>query len=220
MRKYSKHLMVAITAAAILAAAVGTASANRLSISNRNIRVVWTPLSFNAGASALVRCNVTLEGSFHSNTIAKVARALIGHISRANVARPCAAGTAWAYNGSEVNEVLGGTLASSLPWHLTYESFEGTLPNITGVHLLLTGARFLLRATVFGVTLLCNYTTGASGNAAGIAQISGGVVTGLRADERREIRSESGGLCPAGNFSGTGAATLLGTTTALTIRLI
>ncbi len=221
MRSYMKLALLTATAAVVLAAAVGTASARNLSVSNQNIRVVWTPLTFSAGGGAVrLECNVTLEGSFTARTIAKTLGSTIGLISRANIARPCRNGTAWAYNGTEVNEVLGGTLANSLPWSITYQGFTGTLPNITGVRLLLLGARFLLRAT-FLVTLLCNYTTTTAHPAEGIANVeAGGGITGLRADETRSIPSESGGACPEGQFSGTGVVTLLGATTRITIRLI
>lgn len=222
MRHYARTVAVAVSATLILAAAVSTASANHLSTSNPNIRVVWSPLEFNGEGLAIIRCNVTLEGNFVESTITKVVGTLIGRITRAGIIRPCTGGTAWIYNGEETNEVLGGRLGNTLPWHITYEGFEGTLPNITGVRILLEGARFLLRATILGVTMLCNYTTGAThgGNASGIAKLTNAhVVANLRADESRRIRSETGG-CPTGRFVGEGQVTQLNSTNLITITLI
>jgi len=206
----------------MLAFAVSAAPARNLSVSNQNLRVVWNPLTFNGEGLVEARCRVTLEGSFHYTTIVKRERALIGLITRAIIpVHPCERENAWIYNGTERNELLGNTtLTNSLPWHLTYESFRGTLPNITSINVLLDGARFLLRSS--GLGALCNYTTGAThgGNATGIATIgAGGVVTGLTAEEGRRIRSETA-FCPEGRFSGTGRVTLLGTENTITIRLI
>lgn len=221
MRTHIKLVLTATAAALVLAAAVGTASARNLEVSNQSIRVVWTPLTFNGGAAGTIECNVTLEGTFVERTIAKVLGTLIGRVTRAIVGRPCVGGTAWAYNGTETNEVLGGTLATSLPWHITYQGFTGTLPRITSIRLLLIGAHFLLRKEIGGFPLLCNYTTTTTEPAEGIAEVeAGGAVGNLRADETRRIRSESGGLCPTGNFQNSGPVTLLGTTNRIIIRLI
>lgn len=104
---------VLLAAAAVLAAAVGTGSARNLEVSNQNIRVVWMPLTVGASGSATIECNVTLEGSFAERTIPKILGTLMGRITRAAYGRPCRGGTAWAYNGTEANEVLGGSLATA-----------------------------------------------------------------------------------------------------------
>ena len=137
--------------------------------------------------------------------------------------RPCTGGTAWAHSG-EANEVLGGTFASSLPWHLTYEGFEGTLPAISKLRILLAGSNFTARASFFGVTLLCEYTSGATnGNATGTAtrNTTTGVIDNLVTSGR--IRSSNGGGCPEGTFTSgaaDGIATVLGTATKITVTLI
>jgi hypothetical protein len=219
MRTSLKHLLTAASAVAILATCVGLASANNLSVSNQNVRAVWGTLEF-SGAGATIRCPVTLEGSFHTRTIAKVVGSLIGHITRAVVARPCAGGTAWTFNGSERNEVLGSTtFPNSLPWHITYEGFGGALPTPSSIRILLRDARFQIRATVLGITLLCVYTTGTAGNATGTVALNGsGVASTITASG--SISSSSGGLCPTGSFAGVGNVTLLGNTTSITVRLI
>jgi hypothetical protein len=218
MRKLSTRSVAMLAAAVALLAMASWANANRLSVSSSTVRAVWTPISFTASGASTVRCNVTLEGSFHSRTITKTIGSLIGYITNARFSRPCTGGTLWAYNGTEVNEVLGGTLATSLPWHITFEGFNGALPNITGVRLLFLNVRFLYRATLFGIPALCNYRSEAGNNIEGIAELSGATVSGLRANEERGLRSESGGVCPTVRFSGTASVTSGGG--ALTITLI
>ena len=221
MRTYLKLAITALVASAALAALVGSASAGRLSISNQNIRVVWSSLEFKS-SGVEVRCRVTIEGSFHTRTIAKVRGSLIGYLTKAIVARPCTGGTAWAHSG-EANEVLGGSFTNNLPWHITYEDFAGTLPNITSLRILLSGALFTIRSTIFGITALCEYITGTAGNATGIAgrNTTTGVVDWLVASGR--IRSVQGFPCPEGTFTSPerdGLITLLGNTTRITVTLI
>jgi hypothetical protein len=207
MRNRSKLLVAGIAAALLLSFAVGTSSANRLSVSNRNFRIIWTPLALNPGN---VRCNVTLEGSFHSATINKTVGALVGYVSRASVAAP-----AECTNGE-------ATIAQeSLPWHVRYRSFTGTLPRITGVSLSLINATFRVHVNSLGAT--CEVRTEAGRPAVGIAEVNEtGTITGLRADETTRI--PLAGLCgifgTEGSFAGTGAVTLLGATTRITVRLI
>jgi hypothetical protein len=218
MRSYTKLLLTALGAAIVLAGLVSSASANNLSVTNQNIRATWSSLEF-SGGGLVVRCPVTLEGRFHEVTIRKVRGSLIGAITRAFVRRPCTGGTAWAHSG-EPNEVLGGTFASTLPWHLTYEGFTGRLPEITSIIVLLTRATFTIRATVFGFTLLCDYLTSETRNARGrIAVGAGGDTSGIIASSD-SISSTSGGACPAGAFSGSGNVMLLGNTTHISVRLI
>jgi len=221
MRTHLKLGLAALIATVALGTMVSTASAGRLEVSNQNIRVVWSSLEFEAGGGITFRCSVTLEGTFHYRSIVKVERALIGHVTRAIVRRPCTNGTLWVYNGTETNEVLGGGFANTLPWHITYEGFGGALPAITSLRLLLSGARFRTRDPIFG--LLCDYTTGANGNftATGTRDTATRIVDRLRASGR--IRSETGG-CPELIFATRaedGLLTVLGsTTTRISVTLI
>jgi hypothetical protein len=210
MRKYTKLALLSITAMLLMAVAVSSASAGRLSTSNQNIRVTWRRLEFRAGESALARCAVTLEGSFHSRTITKTTNALLGYVTRAIVG-PCSAGAAT-------------VLTATLPWHITYQSFAGTLPNITRVRILLVNASFLIEQ--FGFRCLAR-TTAASPASGEIALGAGGRAEGLKPDERVEIPTTSGGGfgCPsaAGNFAteagDPGVVTLLGTSTSINVTL-
>jgi len=207
MRTRSKLILAGLAARLLMSLAVNSASANRLSISNRNIRIVWTELIFTgAGGEALLTCPITLEGSFRSATIAKVIGALIGHINRATVAEA---------------SCRGGRMTisqASLPWHITFEGFTGTLPRISSVTLLLRGMNYSLE--VFGV--VCGYGRPEK-NAKSIANVeSNGGIASLDIDTSIALAKLSGGiLCPGTQgFSGHASVTLQGTTSKITVRLI
>ena len=204
-------MYTALTTAAatvILAAAVGAAAASQMSTGSQTIRATWSRLQLSNTFSPEqpVECQVTLEGSFHSNTIQKTRRALIGYVSRSSV-NACTTGSA------TIDQ-------ESLPWHLTYESFSGTLPNITSVALLLVRASFLIGLR----ELLCRAVTTTTDNASGIAEVSGETITGLAADPSRRIPLTTirGFGCGLGRgfFEGTAAVTQLGTTRSVTVTLI
>lgn len=220
MHTQVKALITALVAAAALAALVGSASANSLSVTSRTIRVVWSSFEFTKPVT--VRCRLTIEGTLHENTISKVSGSLIGYITAAAIAHPCTGGSEWVYNGVERNEALGNAvLPSSFPWHLTYEGFNGSLPTPTAIRILLTLARFLLRSSPFGIPILCLYRTGSNGNATLTGNLGvGGRVTSVRASGT--IRSETGG-CPERtlrNPEGDGIATQLGNSNSVSITLI
>jgi hypothetical protein len=152
MRSTSRLLLSCALATVALSAMVHTASARNLSISNQSIRAVWAPVFIIVPMTPVAehRCTLTLEGSFHSRTIAKVNGALIGNITRAAVAHPCGGeGEMWVHNGVE-NPLGAGVKATSLPWHMTYQGFTGTLPNISEVRILLRGIRVTDLWRVFG----------------------------------------------------------------------
>jgi hypothetical protein len=135
--KLSKLLLAVVGATVLLGALVSSASAGRLSNSSTTLRATWARMDFTGGFGT-VECEVTLEGSLHSRTIAKVARALIGNITAASVSSPCRRG------GATI-------LRETLPWHVTYNSFAGTLPNITNILTDVVGASFRIREPTFGV---------------------------------------------------------------------
>jgi hypothetical protein len=208
MRRFHKRprAITAILAASLmLAAATSTATARSLSFSNQNIRATWSSLEFNAGVTA--RCGVTLEGSFHSRTITKRLGTLIGAITRAVIdERNCTNGT-------------GRARTETLPWHLTYEGFAGTLPNITTMLALIS--RFRLNIIAPG---LCTADYGtATDNITGQANVAGREVTTLEpiAGRNTATRHSGSAFCPAtGRFEGRGNVFLLNTTTRIRITLI
>jgi hypothetical protein len=213
MRTRSKLLLTALTAALVMAATVGTASARNLSISEQRFRAVWTPLEFTAiGGLIRVRCNVTLTGSFHYRSIVKSRGALIGFVTSAALTRPCTGGEAWILNGSE-------RATNTLPWHVQYDSFRGTLPRLEGVRLALVGASFLLIASS-----QCLFASTAASPAFGIININAeGRATSLTADNSSQIplRETLSGICPAsGSFAGTTSSLTDGEGGVPTVRLI
>jgi hypothetical protein len=191
MRIRSKLLFVALGATVLMAYAVGTASATRLATSAQTFRIQWSALNFQAGGGVSVSCPVTLSGSFHSRTISKVSGQLIGYVNVARVNEAsCSGGTARARS-------------ETLPWHVQYNSFGGTLPNITSVTLTLVGARFEIVAG--GVT--CEAGTTQASPAFGRATVSSGTVTEFKALEEHTIPLGGSFFCnfvSPGRFAGTG----------------
>lgn len=206
----------AFLAALILALTVGSASATHLSLSSQSFRIAYNPLVL-SGFSSEVRCNTTLEGSFSNASIAKAAGTQIGSVTAARFSHPCTGGEWWFYNGTEV---LGTTtLANSFPWRVLYTSFENTLPNISGISARVLGMRFLMESTFLGLRVRCVYTTEELEPMT--LRLVRNATTGVVAEAVRggTTASETSG-CPSLRFSGTGAVTVPGSTTQISVRLI
>jgi len=149
--KLSKLLLATVSATVLLGALVSSASARNFSVSNQNISAMWSSVHFAGPFGGLTDCHLTLEGSLHSRTFAKVAGSLIGYITRAILGR-CETGTA--------------TIEQErLPWHVSYSGFEGALPNIRSIFVHVVGASFRVRTTE-GIT--CHVVTTAAEPARGI----------------------------------------------------
>lgn len=206
MHRHVRLLLTTLAATTVLTAAVGSASAGRLSASNGRFRAVWSTMELGNSLNAeTVRCAVTFEGSFHSATINKIRGAQIGRVTAASATPVCTGGN------TTINR-------ETLPWDISYVSFSGTLPNITSITFSLTRAIFTVETPT--ATCRAGFTIANAGRE--IANIgAGGRIEGVRADETATIPL-TGGLCPliSGFFKGTGTFALLGTTTAVTIRLI
>ncbi len=215
MRIHTKVLLSGLAAALLLSVAIGSASARRIEVSERNFYVIWTPLQFGEPVLFVqpVRCPVTLLGSFHSRTISKVCGQLVGYVNHASVGLPssCAGGEAT-------------ILTATLPWHIRYASFAGTLPRITRVRLQLINAAF--RVHVSGVNANCLYVTSEAEPALGDVNVNEttGVVNNLEALNTARIRLHEGSeICPAnGEFRNAGrvVAGTESSTTAITVRLV
>jgi hypothetical protein len=204
MRACTRALAALVAASAMCAAVTATATANRIRVSSTQIRHTWPEWTINLEGGFRISCPITLEGSIHSSTISKVFAQLVAHVTRPAInAASCTGGS-----------VL--LLAASLPWHIKYDLFSGTLPNITALQFQFVGMAFL--TTVLGTS--CLYQTTAASPAKWIDSLVRGVVTSTRWVESVRIPSVSGGFCPAATLSGSGSLTHAGTTTALSITLI
>lgn len=201
-----KATVIAATVLAALAVGAATASANRLWRSNLGIRIVWARVLFDG----IVRCAVTLEGTLHGNSHAKTENLLIGHITRAIVTRPCEQ-REWTARFLTPNE---GVNPGTLPWHIRYDSYTGTLPRITGVRWRIVGMaweinNFIERLftsselTPVYIELRTDMTTGR--------------VEGVRLLEERRIFDP---FFSETALEGVGAMTLLGNSNAIVVRLI
>jgi len=208
----SRFVLAALTLASVslLALSVGTATAGRLSVSSQTFRVAWSRFEFIESEEPATVCPVTLEGSLHARTFAKVARALVGYITRASVGT-CSAGEA-------------RVLTETLPWHLRYSSFTGTLPNITRVRLELVGFEHLI-SSVFGFHR-CLYIFPRESPGGLILNLGvGGVVQSAAIDELREhllLKEELSLIfCRALlGVRGTGTMTALNSSARITMTLI
>jgi hypothetical protein len=196
--KLSKLLLATVGAAVLLGALVSSASAGRLSSSSQTLRTAFRTVTFN-GVFGDIRCSVTLEGSLHSRTIAKVAGNLIGYITSAVLGR-CEEGRAT-------------ILRETLPWHARYLSFAGTLPSITSIRINVIGASFRIQEPFAGCLATSSTTSPAIGT---FNREAGGVLTS----------AEIGGTLPTscgieGSFSSTrDPVTVLNSTTRITVTLI
>jgi hypothetical protein len=217
MRHTTKLVFAGLAAALLMSFAVGTASARRIRLSEQGFLARWTALTFKA-AGQEVKCPVTLEGSFHSKTLSKVCGQLVGYVSTAQVPRglrpPCTGGLATA-------------LTETLPWHIQYRSFAGTLPTIEKIRIQLVGARFQVQPDGFPACL-----AGTTQSAPAAADITVGAETGggerdtttIEALEEFAIPLGGGFACTlggSGRFSGTGEVfTLVTPQSRIKVRLV
>lgn len=198
-------LIAAVAATALMAIAVGSAAGREFSVDEQNFRVTWRSLEFRDSIFGItIRCPVTIDGSFHSRTIAKVISGLIGYLTRAVVKEESCTG--------------GRAIPSreTLPWHITYEGFTGILPEITSIIQLLRNVTFRLEIPGF-----VNCTARAE-------NIKGTIETGVREaggfwkpdnlTPDGTTRIPCGGF--SGSFAGTGRVTRFNSTTRILLRLI
>jgi hypothetical protein len=196
--KLRRTLFAMAGATVLLGALVATASAGRLSSSSQTLRATFSRVDFGGGFGTS-ECPLTLEGSFHSKTLAKVAGSLTGYITRAIVGT-CIRGS-------------GTILTATLPWHVRYVSFAGTLPAIQRINAQISGVNFNIREPTFGVSCLAS---NASMNVAFTREASGALTSA--AVEGPNIETSCG---IRGTLSGTSTAfTVLGSGGRITVTLI
>jgi hypothetical protein len=215
MQLHVRLVLAASFAALLLALAAGSAGARRFEVSERGFVMEFPEFGYSGGGVNVI-CSATLVGSFHSRTISKVSGSLIGYITEAGIAHPCRQGEAWLLNGREAPE--GVTSANTLPWHVRYTSFSGTLPRIAKINITIEGYAFLEMA--IGISCLYRSTT-ARPALFEVELSSEGRITSIswEAGDRVPLFSGSG-LCPAESvFSGTGTFTTRART-AIFVRLV
>jgi len=186
-------LTAGLAASLLIAVAASTASANRLSVNEQNFRVTFAPLTFSADDVGLsAACNVTLSGSFHSRTITKTFNSLIGFINRGTVGT-CSAG--------DSATVLAGTF----PWHIQYNGFQGTLPNVIGIRLTLIRVSF--QFNVDGTICLAQTTQAEPGSGVAQRDAFSAQLNPFVLDSSRQIDLTGGFFCQIGgdgSFAGPG----------------
>jgi len=134
-----KLALAVVGVTVLLGAVVSTASATRLSVTTRVIHASWSRMNFRGGLGT-VECEVVLDKTFHSNTIAKTAGVLMGFITAGNLIR-CFRGRAT-------------ILRETLPWHARYNSFVEALPNITKITTGVIGFSYRIQEPTFGINCL------------------------------------------------------------------
>lgn len=217
LRRLVLVLVGTLAAAATVAAIAG---ARNISMSDSAIRATFREFrSGGSGGSVDIRCPLTLEGSFHSRTYAKVRGTLVGQITRAAMGHPCTGtgGDMYVLNGVEVQE--GRTVANTLPWHVRYFSFNGTLPRLSAVTLDIIGFSWIYPP--FGE--VCLYRSTETNPARFVWNVaSESRVTGITAEPTPPVLLNSGGiLCPREiTYQNSGTISRLATTTAISITLI
>lgn len=141
-------------------AATGTATANRsLSVTTgERFSAATRGLTITSAVGDII-CAMTLTGSLH-RSISKTRGALSGYVTAAQIATPASCTVGGLVTRVTSMSVLG------LPWHVQYESFTGTLPNITSTRFNLVNVQMLVDATsVFG-SAACLYRGNLSYDAA------------------------------------------------------
>jgi hypothetical protein len=216
MHTRTKLILAALAAAIALGALVAAATATRLAVSNQLVRITWSearPLVFEGGSSfGAVRCLLTMEGTFHSRTVAKSPEALIGFVTSATIST-CTGGSARA-------------LQASLPWHIFYESFSGTLPRITEINVILVGDAFVVHGNLNGQECLYSATAASPFKGAVVRNTTTGVAENLRPNESVGFAITSGNTsflnCPTVGFFNGASATLTVqlSTTKVTVSLV
>jgi hypothetical protein len=218
MRTRSRLILAGVAASLALGLAVSAASAGRLSTSNARFRAVWAALNMGSFDNEIsIRCPITLEGSFHSATIRKTPGALMGAITKAVV------------NGAEP-PCTGGRLTilqESLPWHVTYASFRGTLPRIEEITFLARRYSYRAETTILGFRVSCQYVDQNRPEESLTSTIAvnpetGQVTSNTPSTNRYASWIAGSELCPKrARYEGVGQVFLLGSsTTRLTVTLI
>lgn len=227
MRTSTRYVLTLAAISALGMTVVGTAAAQRIEIrgAERGFRIAslfHVVIGFGSEPVA-VECPVTLEGSFHSRTLTKVVRGLVGYFSRTAVNEAGCRATIGPEQEVELPGVKLRFLTETLPWHLQYTFFTGVLPRIASVGVQLVGlalevyelpigTRCLYRASV-EVPMRYRFVLGEGGRVLRLESEAGAPLVPF-------VRG--GLLCATEGMAYTGAhaVTQLGSTSALSVTLI
>ena len=135
-RNVKRAVTLVVSIAGVLAVMTAGASANRLSVNRREVRMVWSGMTFTTLNGERLVCPVTLEGEFEAATFVKTLNVRIGFINAAT------------YGCAERIRLL---FPSS--WELIYRGFVGALPEIRTLELHINNFAFSWR----GPFLTCIY---------------------------------------------------------------
>lgn len=193
--KLRKMLLAVVGATVLLAAMVGTASARQFRLSSTAATATFPRVEFRGGL-ATTRCNVTLGARFHSTTLTKQLETLVGYITSAAV------------GGCEVGSAT--VLTNTLPWHIRYAGFSGTLPSISRISTKVVGSQFRISEGLFGIECLAT-STAESATTGTYNREAGGRITS--AEIGGSIPCNPGGI--TGSLRGTSNSV-----TAITVTLI
>jgi len=198
MHTKSAAALCAAIASALMALGASTATARNFSLSHQNIRITFNNLEFDPGIAEPAICRITLEGSFHGRTTAKVAGSLIGYVTRVTTGQ-CSTG-----------EVT--ILTETMPWHVRYQGFSGRLPSISQIIAKVFAASWRVSACL----VRADIEFGA------VRDLATGQMTGVNVPS--QILPVSGLFCPVEQetirSNGAGSSTVLGSTTRITVTLI
>ncbi len=200
MRKHSKLLLAALTAILALSFATSTATANRgFSFTpNERILIIFPRFIFGGGFGN-VTCGITLHGSLH-RTIPKIEGTLVGMIESMLI------------NITGCTESFGvGNMTDArvltLPWHLRYVSFTGTLPVVRTIRLIQLGFSILFDYEILGGDARCLYLMNQGEDLAVEARGTITSVSLIREAANRPVRPPSTANCPDLSLSGSGTLT-------------
>lgn len=172
MRKRYGFLVAAVTTTLTFAVVTGCAFAGRaLQARPAGVITSTAPLNFTAGGRVFTSL-VTLRGSIHTAQITKTRGSLIGYITDCRTT----------LGGSEgIANIIEARCNLTVPWHIQYESFSGTLPRIASLTLTIVRLGIGVRDLVGGALINCLY----AGNQSGVAEETGtpGVITQIRLRE-------------------------------------
>lgn len=139
-RSRGSVLWSVLLAMVVVMATAAHAWGSAFSLSTTTFEAVFKPLTMtgvSGGSTFVVRCDVTLEGSFEGNTFAIDRGPIeVGIVTRATMSG-CTEGVRVRF------------LTETLPWPITFASYRGTLPNITSIDYELRGLRVLIEAPPF-----------------------------------------------------------------------